>query len=77
MVVETASYDPATALARAEKPPSFRSLIALPVIRALCASQWMLGFIAACFNIVFVLVAYTPIEDGGLGMNVRFFTSSP
>ena len=53
-----------------EKPPSVRSLLALPVIRAICASQWMLGFLAACFNTGFVLMAYTPIEQGGLAMNV-------
>jgi hypothetical protein len=36
----------------------------------------MLGFIAACFNTVFILVAYTPIEDGGLDMNVCYRTTS-
>ncbi|EKM55775.1 uncharacterized protein PHACADRAFT_96118 [Phanerochaete carnosa HHB-10118-sp] len=63
-------------LALAEKPPSLRSLLALPVIRALCASQWMLGFVAACFNTVFVLMAYTPIEDGGLSMNPKKIASA-
>lgn len=53
-----------------EKPPSLGSLLALPVIRALFTSQLMLGFLAAAFNTVFVLLAYTPIEDGGLSMNV-------
>ncbi|KAJ3553345.1 hypothetical protein NM688_g3661 [Phlebia brevispora] len=52
-----------------EKPPSVRSLMALPVIRAICSSQWMLGFIAASFNTVFVLMSYTEIKDGGLSMN--------
>lgn len=54
-----------------EKPPSLKSLLGLPVIRAICSSQWMLGFLGACFNTVFVLMSYTDIEDGGLSMNVR------
>lgn len=54
-----------------EKPPSLKSLLALPVIRAICSSQWMLGFIAASFNTVFVLMSYTEVQDGGLSMNVR------
>ena len=53
-----------------EPPPSIRSLLALPEIRAICASQWMIGFLAGSFNSVFVLLAYTPIEQGGLGMPV-------
>ncbi len=59
-----------TSLAHVEAPPSVKSLLALPVIRALCSSQWMLGFIAASFNTVFVLMSYTEIKDGGLSMNV-------
>lgn len=57
-----------------DKPPSVRSLLGLPVIRAICVSQWMLGFLAACFNTGFVLMAYTPIEEGGLSMNVRYLS---
>lgn len=53
------------------KPPSLHSLLALPAIRAVCVSQFMLGFIAACFNAAFVLMGYTAIKDGGMGLSVR------
>ncbi|KIP03902.1 hypothetical protein PHLGIDRAFT_15569 [Phlebiopsis gigantea 11061_1 CR5-6] len=66
---ESEPGDEIAPLLELEKPPGLRSLLSLPVIRALCAAQWMLGFIAAAFNIVFVLMAYTPIKDGGLSMN--------
>ncbi|KAI0811043.1 MFS general substrate transporter [Irpex lacteus] len=51
-----------------DEPPTIRTLLSLPEIRAICASQWVIGFLAGSFNTVFVLVAYTPIEQGGLGM---------
>ncbi|KAI0085415.1 major facilitator superfamily domain-containing protein [Irpex rosettiformis] len=51
-----------------EAPPSIPSLLSLPEIRAICVSQWVIGFLAGSFNSVFVLLAYTPIEQGGLGM---------
>ncbi|KAI0688763.1 MFS general substrate transporter [Cytidiella melzeri] len=51
-----------------EKPPTVKSLLALPVIRALCASQLALGFLASAFNNLFVLMAFSPIEHGGLSM---------
>lgn len=41
----------------------------MPVMRAICASQWMLGFVAACWGHAFVLLAYTDLADGGLSMN--------
>ena len=54
-----------------EKPLGLRGLLEIPALRAICVSQWMLGFIAAAFNSVFVLMAYTEIDDGGMSMNVR------
>ena len=59
-----------------EKPLGLLGLLAVPVLRAVCVSQWMLGFVAAAFNSVFVLMAYTEIEDGGMSMNVRLASSS-
>ncbi|KAI0340698.1 MFS general substrate transporter [Trametopsis cervina] len=54
-----------------EKPPTVKSLIALPVIRAICASQWSIGFIASAFNNGFALMAYTSTDFGGLSMDPR------
>ncbi|TFK53089.1 MFS general substrate transporter [Heliocybe sulcata] len=51
------------------KPPTVKSLLSIPVIRAICLSTGSLGFIAGSFNHVFVLMAYAPILDGGLALS--------
>ncbi|GBE80717.1 predicted protein [Sparassis crispa] len=51
------------------KPLSIKALLSIPVIRSICASSAALGFVGSCFNTVFVLMAYTPIHDGGLALS--------
>ncbi|KZT22272.1 MFS general substrate transporter [Neolentinus lepideus HHB14362 ss-1] len=50
-------------------PPSVRTLLAIPVIRAICLSTGALGFVAGSFNHVFVLMAYAPLVQGGLALS--------
>ncbi|KAI0085416.1 MFS general substrate transporter [Irpex rosettiformis] len=72
MAEQTSSYQsitvPSSPDADEDKPPTVRSLFALPVIRAICTSQFVIGFLASSFNTVFVLLAYTSIDQGGLSM---------
>ncbi|KAI0744127.1 MFS general substrate transporter [Daedaleopsis nitida] len=51
------------------KPLSVRQLVSIPVLRAVFASNGALGFAGSCFNSVFVLMAYTPINQGGLALS--------
>ncbi|KAH9948661.1 MFS general substrate transporter [Amylocystis lapponica] len=52
----------------AAKPLSIKALASMPVIRAVCASSAALGFVGSAFNNGFVLLAYTPIDGGGLSL---------
>ena len=58
---------------RTEEPkrPLFRELLSIPVLQAVFASSAALGFAGSCFNSVFVLMAYSPINEGGLALSVR------
>ncbi|KAM5534538.1 hypothetical protein V8D89_011742 [Ganoderma adspersum] len=55
----------------AEEPkrPLFRELLSIPVLQAVFASSAALGFAGSCFNSVFVLMAYSPINEGGLALS--------
>jgi hypothetical protein len=53
------------------RPPlTVRELLAIPSLRAVCAASAVTGLIASGFNHVVVLIAYTPIENHGLGLSV-------
>ncbi|KAJ6608577.1 major facilitator superfamily domain-containing protein [Mycena sp. CBHHK59/15] len=45
-------------------------LLSIPMMRALTASAFALGFIGTAFDVVFVLFCYTPIKAGGLSFSV-------
>ncbi|EPQ58389.1 MFS general substrate transporter [Gloeophyllum trabeum ATCC 11539] len=47
-------------------PPSAKEILSLPIIRAICASGFALSFVETAFDVVFVLVCYSPISSGGL-----------
>lgn len=52
-----------------EKPPqpaSVKSLMSIPLVRALCASGFALAFIATGFDVTFVLYCFSPVNGGGL-----------
>ncbi|KAH9839273.1 MFS general substrate transporter [Rhodofomes roseus] len=51
------------------KPLGVWQLLSMPVIRMICASSGALAYVAGSFNTVFVLQAYTPVEDGGLALS--------
>ncbi|KAI0779428.1 MFS general substrate transporter [Fomes fomentarius] len=51
------------------EPLSVRELLSIPVLRAVFASSSALGFAGSCFNGVFVLMAYTPLHQGGLALS--------
>ncbi|KZT66347.1 MFS general substrate transporter [Daedalea quercina L-15889] len=51
------------------KPLGVWTLLSMPVIRMVCASSGALAYVASSFNTVFVLQAYTPVEDGGLALS--------
>lgn len=53
------------------KPLGVWTLLSMPVIRVVCGSSGALAYVAGSFNTVFVLQAYTPVEDGGLALSVR------
>ncbi len=57
------------------KRPFVRELLSIPVLQAVFVSSAALGFAGSCFNSVFVLMAYSPIKEGGLALSVRL--SSP
>ncbi|KAF7295325.1 MFS domain-containing protein [Mycena indigotica] len=51
-------------------PYGVRNLLANPKMRAVTASSFMLAFVGAAFDVVFVLFCYTPIQQGGLSFSV-------
>ncbi|KAH9895113.1 MFS general substrate transporter [Cubamyces lactineus] len=51
------------------EPMSVRELLSIPVLRAVFASSGVLGFAGSCFTNTFVLMAYTPIREGGLALS--------
>ncbi|KAJ8489468.1 hypothetical protein ONZ51_g2904 [Trametes cubensis] len=53
------------------EPMSVRELLSIPVLRAVFASSGVLGFAGSCYTNTFVLMAYTPIREGGLALSVR------
>ncbi|KZT71985.1 MFS general substrate transporter [Daedalea quercina L-15889] len=59
---------PIDALAQA-KPLSVWSLLSTPVMRMVCASSGALAYVAGSWTSVFVLQAYSPVEDGGLALS--------
>lgn len=52
------------------KPLSTKELLANQMIRCLCTSACFLSFVTTAFDVVFVLFCYTPIQKGGLGLQV-------
>ncbi|THH18400.1 hypothetical protein EUX98_g8965 [Antrodiella citrinella] len=44
-------------------------LLTIPVVRSICVSTFILGFLAAGFNVGVVLVAYTDVRNGGLSLS--------
>ena len=54
-----------------EAPLSVPELLKLPAFRAVLVASGALGFLGSCFNNVFVLMAYTPLDQGGLALSVR------
>ncbi|TBU33708.1 MFS general substrate transporter [Dichomitus squalens] len=53
------------------EPLGVRQLLSIPVLLAVFTSSAALGFAGSCFNSVFVLMAYSPINQGGLALSVR------
>ncbi|EIW63486.1 MFS general substrate transporter [Trametes versicolor FP-101664 SS1] len=51
------------------QPLSVRHLLSIPVLRAVIASSGALGLAGSCFTNIFVLMAYTPIRQGGLAFS--------
>ncbi|KAI8972234.1 major facilitator superfamily domain-containing protein [Trametes punicea] len=51
------------------KPLSIKELFSIPVLRAVFALSGALGFAGSSFNNTFVLMAYTPIHQGGLALS--------
>ena len=59
------------------QPLSVRELLSIPVLRAVFMASGALGFAGACFNDTFVLMAYTPLHQGGLAFSVRQSSAPP
>ncbi|KDQ16314.1 hypothetical protein BOTBODRAFT_31015 [Botryobasidium botryosum FD-172 SS1] len=55
--------------AGAEQCATASSLLAIPQIRSLAASGFVLSFCGMAFDVVFVLFCFTPIEMGGLAFD--------
>ncbi|EMD38498.1 hypothetical protein CERSUDRAFT_113677 [Gelatoporia subvermispora B] len=51
---------------KSPQPASVKSLISIPVVRALCISGFGLAFIATGFDVTFVLYCFSPVNGGGL-----------
>ncbi|PCH38263.1 MFS general substrate transporter [Wolfiporia cocos MD-104 SS10] len=49
-----------------QEPASIRSLLAIPLVKALCLSGFALAFLNTGFDVTFVLFSYSAIERGGL-----------
>jgi len=58
------------------KALSIKTLLSIPIIRALCASGCALSFISTAFDVVFVLFCYSPIQTGGLAFSVSLRSAS-
>ncbi|KAJ6606498.1 hypothetical protein DFH09DRAFT_1353606 [Mycena vulgaris] len=52
-------------------PLGAMDLLKIPMMAALTASAFALGFIGTAFDVVFVLFCYTPIQKGGLSFSVN------
>ena len=78
-VTETSEPTPATSVTDTiieipnppSQPLSVKELLSIPILRAVFASSGALGFFGSCFNNVFVLMAYSPLDQGGLALSVR------
>jgi hypothetical protein len=55
-----------------EPPPGIRELITHPMMLYISLASGGLGVLGATFNILFVLIAYSPLDEGGLSLNVGF-----
>ena len=64
--------EPSELSRKLSEPHTFTSLMSKSVIRALCGSGFALSFLVGGFEAVFVLYCYSAIEDGGLGLPVRY-----
>ncbi|KAI0355607.1 MFS general substrate transporter [Trametes cingulata] len=51
------------------QPLSIRELLSIPVLRAVFASSGALGLAGSCYTNILVLMAYTPIHQGGLAFS--------
>jgi len=65
----SASKSYGTAECQESSPVSAKSLLSIPIIRALSISGFALSFINAAFDTIFVLFCYTPIELGGIAFD--------
>jgi hypothetical protein len=54
------------------EPYGMKALLSKPVIRSICASGFALSFLTEGFEVVFVLYCFSAVEDGGLGLPVRY-----
>jgi hypothetical protein len=52
------------------EPVSVKALLSIPAIRALTISGFALTFLSLAFDVVFTLFCYTPVDAGGLGLEV-------
>ena len=52
------------------EPASVKALLSIPAIRALTISGFALSFLSLAFDVVFTLFCYTPVDAGGLGLEV-------
>lgn len=52
-------------------------LLANPIIYALSTSGFALSFLASGFEVLYVLVCYTDIQNGGLGLSVSYIFFTP
>lgn len=51
-------------------------LLSIPAIRALTISGFALSFLSLAFDVVFTLFCYTPVDAGGLGLEVSVESES-
>ncbi|KAF7972102.1 hypothetical protein HWV62_18924 [Athelia sp. TMB] len=58
---------------KSDKPLSSSELLANPIIYALSTSGFALSFLGSAFDVLYVLVCYTEIANGGLGLSVSYF----
>ena len=52
------------------EPASMMQLLSIPSIRALTISGFISSFLILAFDVVFTLFCYTPVDAGGLGLEV-------